>query len=74
MVRNTPPGRPPFHHQVTDISLGLGGTSLINANVFLQANHDALRMKAWPEEIRNKPECLDECKNPLIMTKMNKGG
>ncbi|ROV89585.1 hypothetical protein VMCG_09946 [Cytospora schulzeri] len=39
---------------------GLGGTSLMNANVFLEANHDSLRMKAWPEEIRNKPERLDE--------------
>ncbi|KAI3396784.1 hypothetical protein diail_11684 [Diaporthe ilicicola] len=39
---------------------GLGGTSLMNANVFLEANHDALRMRAWPEEIRNNPECLDE--------------
>lgn len=40
---------------------GLGGTSLMNANVFLEANHDALRMKAWPEEIRNDPHCLKPC-------------
>ncbi|ROV92947.1 hypothetical protein VSDG_06387 [Cytospora chrysosperma] len=39
---------------------GLGGTSLMNANVFLEANHDSLRMKAWPREIREKPECLDK--------------
>ncbi|CAN8095234.1 unnamed protein product [Discula destructiva] len=39
---------------------GLGGTSLINANVFLEANHDTLRMNAWPQEIRKKPECLDK--------------
>lgn len=40
---------------------GLGGTSLMNANVFLEANHDALRMKAWPKEIREHPEELDKC-------------
>lgn len=34
----------------------------MNANVFLEANHDALRMKQWPEEIRKNPECLDKCK------------
>ncbi|PSR78665.1 hypothetical protein BD289DRAFT_376422 [Coniella lustricola] len=39
---------------------GLGGTSLMNANVFLEANHDSLSMKAWPEEIRENPACLDE--------------
>lgn len=31
---------------------GLGGTSLINANVFMEADKDTLAMKAWPEEIR----------------------
>lgn len=41
---------------------GLGGTSLMNANVFLEANHDALRMKAWPKEIRQDPACLEPCK------------
>jgi hypothetical protein len=35
----------------------------MNENVFLEANHDSLRMKAWPREIREKPECLDKCKN-----------
>ncbi|KAF3760304.1 FAD/NAD(P)-binding domain-containing protein [Cryphonectria parasitica EP155] len=44
---------------------GLGGTSLINANVFLEANHDSLSMQAWPEEIRNNPTCLDSSKKVL---------
>lgn len=44
-------------------SPGLGGTSLMNANVFLEANHDALGMKAWPREIREDPGCLDKCEN-----------
>ncbi|KUI63878.1 Cholesterol oxidase [Cytospora mali] len=39
---------------------GLGGTSLMNANVFLEANHDSLSMKTWPEEIRENPHCLDK--------------
>lgn len=42
---------------------GLGGTSLMNANVFLEANRDALSMKAWPKEIREHPERLDKCEN-----------
>lgn len=54
--------------QITHIRLGLGGTSLMNANVFLKANHDALRMKAWPKEIRDDPHCLDECKKAYSQT------
>lgn len=50
-----------LHLKFTNTHPGLGGTSLINANVFLEANHDSLRMKAWPKEIRDNPECLDEC-------------
>jgi choline dehydrogenase-like flavoprotein len=40
---------------------GLGGTSLLNANVFLQADHRTLSKAAFPPEIRNDPSCLDEC-------------
>lgn len=39
---------------------GLGGTSLMNANVFLEADDDTLAMKMWPQEIRNNPHCLDK--------------
>ncbi|GAW16944.1 hypothetical protein ANO14919_063910 [Xylariales sp. No.14919] len=39
---------------------GLGGTSLINANVFLEADDGALQMDQWPEEIRKHPGCLKE--------------
>ncbi|KAI1338969.1 glucose-methanol-choline oxidoreductase [Xylariaceae sp. FL0016] len=38
---------------------GLGGTSLMNANVWLKADHDALKMDEWPKEIRHHPECLE---------------
>ncbi|KAI0779458.1 cholesterol oxidase [Fomes fomentarius] len=38
---------------------GLGGTSLMNANVFLRADDDTMAMKAWPPELREKG-ALDE--------------
>lgn len=31
---------------------GLGGTSLLNANVFLESHPDVLNMEVWPEELR----------------------
>ncbi|KAJ4302940.1 hypothetical protein N0V90_001831 [Kalmusia sp. IMI 367209] len=37
----------------------LGGTSLINANVFLPADHRTLQLSAWPPEIRKNPSALD---------------
>lgn len=40
---------------------GLGGTSLMNANVFLEADADTLAMKVWPQQIREDPGCLDKC-------------
>ncbi|KAI1174020.1 glucose-methanol-choline oxidoreductase [Nemania sp. FL0916] len=39
---------------------GLGGTSLINANVFLEADEDVLQFDAWPKEIRDNKGCLRE--------------
>ncbi|KAI1076036.1 glucose-methanol-choline oxidoreductase [Whalleya microplaca] len=39
---------------------GLGGTSLMNANVFLEADKDTLQLEAWPEEIRKNPSSLDK--------------
>ncbi|KAH6855060.1 hypothetical protein B0I37DRAFT_363801 [Chaetomium sp. MPI-CAGE-AT-0009] len=33
---------------------GLGGTSLVNANVFLEAHPAVLKMAVWPEELRGK--------------------
>lgn len=41
--------------------LALGGTSLINANVFLEADEDTLRLEPWPQEIRDDPKSLDQC-------------
>jgi hypothetical protein len=40
---------------------GLGGTSLINANVFMEADKETLGMKAWPPEIRENVDGLDKC-------------
>ncbi|KAI0914007.1 glucose-methanol-choline oxidoreductase [Ustulina deusta] len=42
---------------------GLGGTSLINANVFLEADEDALKLEQWPKEIKNNVGCLKEFYN-----------
>ncbi|KAF1960770.1 FAD/NAD(P)-binding domain-containing protein [Byssothecium circinans] len=39
---------------------GLGGTSLLNANVFLPPDKRTLALKAWPEEIRKDPGSLDQ--------------
>jgi hypothetical protein len=45
------------------VFLGLGGTSLINANVFMEADKETLAMKAWPPEIRDNVDELDRCKS-----------
>lgn len=50
-----------FHHFDHQF-LGLGGTSLINANVFLEADAGTLSLDVWPPEIRDNPEALTECK------------
>ncbi|KAI0427418.1 glucose-methanol-choline oxidoreductase [Xylaria sp. FL1042] len=39
---------------------GLGGTSLMNANVFLEADDDALKLEQWPKEIKDHEGCLRE--------------
>ncbi|ORY10462.1 hypothetical protein BCR34DRAFT_348379 [Clohesyomyces aquaticus] len=39
---------------------GLGGTSLINANVYLRADHRTLELEEWPEEIRKDPTSMDQ--------------
>ncbi|KAK3325424.1 hypothetical protein B0H66DRAFT_123518 [Apodospora peruviana] len=39
---------------------GLGGTSLMNANVFMEADRKTLAMKAWPPEIRSNVQGLDK--------------
>jgi hypothetical protein len=41
--------------------IGLGGSSLINAGVFLKADEATLQMSPWPSEIRDEPSTLDEC-------------
>ncbi|KAJ7641630.1 hypothetical protein FB45DRAFT_976315 [Roridomyces roridus] len=38
---------------------GLGGTSLLNANIFLHADKRTLQLSEWPAEIRQDPACLD---------------
>ncbi|KAI6085985.1 FAD/NAD(P)-binding domain-containing protein [Hypoxylon rubiginosum] len=39
---------------------GLGGTSLMNANVYLEADDQTLQQEAWPQEIRDNPGCLKD--------------
>lgn len=41
------------------IGCGLGGTSLINANVALEADPRVFQLPEWPVEIRNDPHSLD---------------
>lgn len=41
---------------------GLGGTSLINAGVFLRPQPELLASSEWPAEISDKPLELDQCK------------
>jgi hypothetical protein len=43
---------------------GLGGTSLLNANVFIEADHRTLSQNVFPPEIRANPSELDECTIP----------
>lgn len=43
------------------LKLGLGGCSLINAGVFLEADENTLKMSSWPKEIRDKPSMLRKC-------------
>jgi hypothetical protein len=54
-------------HLEIDEASGLGGTSLINANVFLRADDATLSMEEWPPEIRQYGS-LDKCaiRNPVI--------
>ncbi|KAL2152080.1 hypothetical protein VTH82DRAFT_5264 [Thermothelomyces myriococcoides] len=39
---------------------GLGGTSLINANVFMEADEETLAMKEWPPELRGNVKEWDK--------------
>lgn len=43
---------------------GLGGTSLLNANVFLEAHRKVLEMGVWPEELRGH-NAWKKCKHTL---------
>jgi choline dehydrogenase-like flavoprotein len=45
------------------VPVGLGGTSLMNANVFMEADKETLAMKVWPPEIRNNVDGLDKCES-----------
>lgn len=40
---------------------GLGGGSLINAGVFLEADQETLKRSAWPPEIGNDPSAMQLC-------------
>jgi len=42
------------------VGCGLGGTSLLNANVALQADERVFKLPEWPEEFRCNPKVLDD--------------
>ncbi|KAK3905343.1 cholesterol oxidase, partial [Staphylotrichum tortipilum] len=42
------------------VANGLGGTSLINANVFMEADKETLAMRAWPPQIRENVDEMDK--------------
>lgn len=42
------------------IGCGLGGTSLLNANVALAAVPDVFKLPEWPKEFRDNPNILDD--------------
>lgn len=56
-------------HQLSLI--GLGGTSLLNAGVFMRPCEDVLRSKEWPSEIRISGS-LNECERTLTLARNDK--
>ncbi|KAK7452183.1 hypothetical protein VKT23_012286 [Stygiomarasmius scandens] len=42
------------------VGKGLGGTSLLNANVFLECDKRTLALSVWPQELREDVDVLDE--------------
>ena len=46
---------------------GLGGTSLINAGVFLRADRKILGGPEWPVEIRESIDDLSQCKKRIFV-------
>ncbi|GME65013.1 putative glucose-methanol-choline oxidoreductase protein [Neofusicoccum parvum] len=42
------------------VANGLGGTSLLNANVFLECDKRTLQLPSWPKDVRSNPDDLDE--------------
>lgn len=47
---------------------GLGGTSLVNGNIYLEAHQSTLAASAWPSEITGDPECLEKCEHKYLCT------
>lgn len=52
-----------FTFMIADGVIALGGTSLLNANVFLEADARTLQLPNWPKEIRQRPESIKKCKS-----------
>lgn len=46
--------------------LGLGGTSLINGNIYLEADRSTLSASGWPLEITRDPEYLEKCEHKRL--------
>jgi choline dehydrogenase-like flavoprotein len=51
--------------QNTFVGNGLGGTSLLNANVFLEMDPRVMKFDMWPEELKKK-EDWDKCISPQL--------
>ena len=49
------------HSIAVDVCVGLGGTSLVNANVFLRPDPRVFQSSEWPSELR-EPGVLDKCR------------
>jgi hypothetical protein len=54
------------------LGCGMGGTSLINAGVFLKPEERLLKGKEWPKEIREDPEGLRKCKHSAVEPKSSR--
>ena len=50
----------PLQSVAIDVYVGLGGTSLVNANVFLRPDPRVFQSGEWPSQLR-EPGVLDKC-------------
>jgi hypothetical protein len=62
----------PLSQRLSKMASGLGGTSQINANVFLETDEASFQQEQWPREIRENPHGeLDQCKLSSVLVHLN---